>query len=243
MTIHQRMLRLSQVATFPCPVTVSRLLIGLLLGWSWTIMWGAAQHIRARFAFCAPPSLCGVHQRMLKWTQVVFCAPVQLHWQTFACWISFRLMLTFGFFGRYALDPRQGSRPLKRQKFSGSLTHPHDARGGAARRHAQGSMRLRGSDSDSEYDSPRRRRQHSPPNAVLRDGPLFVHKEREGRIPLWYYATASITVGHSVLPKWCSSAGHSSWPFRNRLVWAAASPQSAAPAPALAGPWSEKVKP
>ena len=45
------------------------------------------------------------------------------------------------------------------------------------------------SDSDSEYGRPRRRRQRSPPLALLKNGQLFVHKDYEGRLPLCYYAT------------------------------------------------------
>ena len=45
------------------------------------------------------------------------------------------------------------------------------------------------SDSDSEYGRPRRRRQRSPPLALLKNGQLFVHKDYENRLPLCYYAT------------------------------------------------------
>ena len=45
------------------------------------------------------------------------------------------------------------------------------------------------SDSDSEYGRPRRRRQRSPPLALLKNGQLFVRKDYEGRLPLCYYAT------------------------------------------------------
>jgi len=44
-------------------------------------------------------------------------------------------------------------------------------------------------DSESEFELPRRRRRRSPPAALLRNGQLFVHKEYEGRLPLCYYAT------------------------------------------------------
>ena len=109
---------------------------------------------------------------------------------TFACWTPVLLKLTFGFLaGTLSVaDPRQ-DRGFSRSTMAlwpsaagSSTSRQRMSPTGSCLTQCPTAATQKNqyvSDSDSEYDLPCRCRRHSPPDVVLRDRHLFVHKDYE----------------------------------------------------------------